>query len=90
MFRRVVVWFLKRFSPLWWKQENFHHGRQLLAVWRWGRMHWEVWDWGPNTGSHDVYTALRGLSHRQAYARLETLARRRLATPHFREAKALV
>lgn len=46
---------LKRcLQPLAFAQENFHMGLQYLAVWRFGWLRWEVYDWGANTGSGDL------------------------------------
>ena len=53
---------LKRcLRPLTFAQENFHMGLQYLAVWRFGWLRWEVYDWGANTGSGDLERHLRPL-----------------------------
>lgn len=53
---------LKRcLQPLTFAQENFHMGLQYLAVWRFGRLRWEVYDWGANAGSGDLERHLRPL-----------------------------
>ncbi len=40
--------------PFYYTQEAYHHGVQVLFVSRWGRSCWEVYSWGPNTGSDDL------------------------------------
>lgn len=51
----------RQILPLTFHQENFHGGYQYLAVWRFGRVRWEVYDWGANTGSGDLERHLRPL-----------------------------
>lgn len=77
-------------TPLQWRQENFHHGRQLLWVMRWGRRTWEVWEWGPNIGSNDVDRLLRGASKAEGYGTIRSRATLLLSTTTWREAKDLV
>lgn len=40
--------------PFYYAQEGFHHGVQVLVVWRWGKPTWEVYSWGPDMGSEDL------------------------------------
>ena len=93
MLKRFIGWYRRTLTPLYWRQENFHHGRMLLAIWRWGRLSWEVWDFGPNAGDSDVEHVrdlLRTMPRRFFRDILIRRATLLLETRDFRAAKELV
>lgn len=59
--------------PFFYTQEDFHHGMQVLCVWRWGRPTWEIYSWGPNMGSEDLrrHFAPLPFGSREYYHRLQ-------------------
>lgn len=89
LWQRIKLWFSR--IHLGFEQEDFVGRHQLLRVWWWGRMHWEVWDWGPEGSAQDAADWLNKLPAKAVvsrYDRIERSATMLVRTQSFGEARA--
>lgn len=80
VWRRLTRWLVHSWAgflvPFYYVQEGYHHGVQVLLVWRWGRKTWEVYAWpnGMGTDSLRRHFAPLPFGSREYYHRLQLSA----------------
>lgn len=74
--RRPRKYKLHHLIPFYFAQEGYHYGRQVLAVWRWGRLTWEVWDWNQGIDIEFFYDLQKkGATDSELYDRIKFSAK---------------